>query len=148
MELRDRLAAASSASEAVAGPDIFAGIRERVHQSLIEDIGPQLFNDEVAPATMRERVRGEIRTRLAGERELSLADRERLVEDILDDTLAHGPIEKLLQDTSVTEIMVNGPYDVWVEICGGSSTASWVPSDGGSTSRRRCATRAWRTAAA
>src|SRR5204863_352804 len=56
-----------------------------------------------------------IRTELAAEQGISLDDRERLVGEIADDTLAHGPIEKLLADESVTEIMVNGPREVWVE---------------------------------
>ena len=42
-------------------------------------------------------------------------DRERLVAEISDDILGHGPIERLLSDDSVTEIMVNGPFDIWVE---------------------------------
>src|SRR5438105_8033378 len=35
--------------------------------------------------------------------------------EISNDILGHGPIERLLADDSVTEIMVNGPFDVWVE---------------------------------
>src|SRR5207244_396232 len=31
------------------------------------------------------------------------------------DVLGHGPLERLLADDSVTEIMVNGPFDIWVE---------------------------------
>src|SRR5439155_8297591 len=32
-----------------------------------------------------------------------------------DDILGHGPLERLLSDDSVSEIMVNGPHDIWVE---------------------------------
>ena len=64
---------------------------------------------------LRERVRAQARARLANERGLSAADREQLVDEITDDTLGHGPIEKLLADDSVTEIMVNGPRDIWIE---------------------------------
>ena len=46
---------------------------------------------------------------------MSRDDRERLATEIADDALGHGPLERLLADDSVTEIMVNGPYDVWVE---------------------------------
>lgn len=42
-------------------------------------------------------------------------DRQRLVQEILDDILGFGPITSLLQDQSVTEIMVNGPRQVYVE---------------------------------
>src|SRR6185503_3590886 len=54
-------------------------------------------------------------THLGTESGISKDDRERLVAEISDDILGHGPIERLLADDSVTEIMVNGPYDIWVE---------------------------------
>src|SRR5438445_12872438 len=38
-----------------------------------------------------------------------------MVKEIADDTLVHGPIEPLLADHSVSEIMVNGPAEVWIE---------------------------------
>jgi pilus assembly protein CpaF len=46
---------------------------------------------------------------------LARTDRERLVGEIADDILGHGPLERLLADDTVTEIMVNGPYEIWVE---------------------------------
>jgi pilus assembly protein CpaF len=46
---------------------------------------------------------------------LSRDDRERLAAEITDDALGHGPLERLLADDSVTEVMVNGPYDIWIE---------------------------------
>jgi pilus assembly protein CpaF len=57
----------------------------------------------------------DIRARLGAETGLSRDDRERLTSEIADDILGHGPIERLLADESITEIMVNGPFDVWVE---------------------------------
>jgi len=58
---------------------------------------------------------GDIRTQLGVESGISRDDRERLVAEISDDILGHGPLERLLADDSVTEIMVNGPFDIWVE---------------------------------
>jgi pilus assembly protein CpaF len=46
---------------------------------------------------------------------LSRADRTRLFESIVAELLAYGPIEPLLHDESITEVMVNGPNQVWVE---------------------------------
>ena len=69
-------------------------------------------------ATLREVVLADVRNRLTQERGLATADRERLVQEIANDTLGHGPIEPLLQDDTVTEVMVNGPADVWVERAG------------------------------
>ncbi len=46
---------------------------------------------------------------------LSKADRIALISRCLDDILGYGPIEPLLRDDNVTEIMVNGPLDIWVD---------------------------------
>jgi pilus assembly protein CpaF len=64
---------------------------------------------------MRDRVLADIRAQLDKEEGLARADRERLTGEIADDTLGHGPLERLLADDTVTEVMVNGPYDIWVE---------------------------------
>src|SRR5205085_9301855 len=64
---------------------------------------------------LRRVVTADIRSRLGQERGVALADRDRLIQEIADDTLGHGPIETLLNDDTVTEVMVNGPDDVWLE---------------------------------
>jgi pilus assembly protein CpaF len=114
MELRERIAAVRPFPEERLD-DTFVEVRDRIHGELIAVLGPQLANADVEPAVLHERVRAQARARLAAERGLSAADRERLVDEITDDTVGHGPIEKLLADDSITEIMVNGPHDVWIE---------------------------------
>jgi pilus assembly protein CpaF len=114
VELRERIAAVRPAAEQTA-PDAFAEVRDRVHTDLIADLGPQLASADMEPALLRERVRAQARARLEAERGLAVADRDRLAEEITDDAVGLGPIEKLLADDSVTEIMVNGARDVWVE---------------------------------
>jgi pilus assembly protein CpaF len=114
MELRERIAAARPLPPEDIY-DAFAEVKDRVHAAVIADLGPQLANTELDQDVLGQRVRGQIRVLLQEERGIAAADRERLIEEITDDTLGHGPIEKLLADESVTEIMVNGPHDVWVE---------------------------------
>lgn len=46
---------------------------------------------------------------------ISRTDRERIMQEITDEILGFGPITSLLLDESVSEIMVNGPYQVYVE---------------------------------
>jgi pilus assembly protein CpaF len=114
MELHERLSAARPVP-APAGRDPFSELKNRVHLAVIGDLGPQLFNVSMEPNALRERVTNDIRTHLAREQGISRDDRERVAAEIADDILGHGPLERLLADESVTEIMVNGPYDVWVE---------------------------------
>jgi pilus assembly protein CpaF len=114
MELHERLSTARPII-AAAGRDPFAEVKNRIHLAVIGDLGPQLFNTNMEPSSLRERVTAEIGTRLADESGISKDDRDRIAAEIADDILGHGPLERLLADDSVSEIMVNGPHEIWVE---------------------------------
>jgi pilus assembly protein CpaF len=121
MELRERLTgqlptAVPGIQETV--QDTFVELKDRIHMAVISELGPRLYQESLTQSTLREVVLVDVRNRLTQERGLATADRERLVQEIADDTLGHGPIEPLLNDDSVTEVMVNGPADVWVERAG------------------------------
>jgi pilus assembly protein CpaF len=96
----------------------FSEIKNRIHMALIEALGRQLFSEEIDPQALRTRVQSELRDRLAPEPGISREDRERLVGELTDDILGHGPLERLLDDDTVSEIMVNGAHDIWVERAG------------------------------
>jgi pilus assembly protein CpaF len=114
MELHERLSTAPPVG-APSGTDPFSDIKNQIHLAVIGDLGPQLFNVNMDPIALRDRVTADIRGRLGEETGLSRDDRERLTSEIADDILGHGPLERLLADESITEIMVNGPFDIWVE---------------------------------
>jgi pilus assembly protein CpaF len=114
MELHERLTTARPAPTP-GRDDPFAEIKNRVHMAVIGDLGPQLFNVSMDPIALRERVLADIRRHLSEEQGISRDDRDRLASAIADDALGHGPLERLLADDSISEIMVNGPYDVWIE---------------------------------
>ena len=46
---------------------------------------------------------------------LNRNERDRLIEEVLDETFGLGPLEALLKDTSISDIMINGPKNVYVE---------------------------------
>src|SRR5256884_8214272 len=114
MELHERLST-SRPVVAPSGPDPFAEVKNRIHLAVIGDLGPQLFSTTMDPLGLRDRVNDDIRSQLGDEAGISRDDRERLVAELADDILGHGPLERLLSDDSVTEIMVNGPSDIWIE---------------------------------
>jgi pilus assembly protein CpaF len=114
MELAQRLANVQAESSEER-QDAFAELKNRVHLAVISELGPQLYNADVDDAALRRIVVADIRSRLAQEQTVALADRDRLTTEIADDTLGHGPIEPLLADATVSEIMVNGPNEVWIE---------------------------------
>src|SRR3954453_11367422 len=114
MELRERIAAVRPFPEENLD-DAFVEGGDRVHGELIAALGPRRVNADVEPTVLHERVRGRVRARLAAEQGLSAGDRDRLVDEITDDTLGPGPLKKLLADDSISEIMVNGARDIWIE---------------------------------
>jgi pilus assembly protein CpaF len=114
MELHERLTTARPAPPP-GRDDPFAELKNRVHMAVIGDLGPQLFNVNMDPIAMRDRVLTDIRRHLSDEQGISRDDRERLASAIADDALGHGPLERLLADDSISEVMVNGPYDIWIE---------------------------------
>jgi pilus assembly protein CpaF len=114
MELHERLAS-STGNDLQRLHDPFAEVKNRIHLGVIEDLGAQIFTAEIEQSALRSKVVEEIRSRLEREPGISRDDRERLVEDLTDDIMGHGPLERLLADDTISEIMVNAPNDVWIE---------------------------------
>jgi pilus assembly protein CpaF len=114
MELHERLVTARPAV-APQEREPFAELKNQVHMQVISDLGPQLTGARMDATDLRERVLIDIRSRLAVETTLSREDRERLTREIADDIFGYGPLERLIADDSITEIMVNGSNEVWIE---------------------------------
>jgi len=114
MELAQRLTTPAAAPHS-GQRDPFADVKDRIHKAVIGGLGPRLFNTETDPRTLRDRVLSDVAIELEDEPGIARADRERLAREITDDIIAHGPLERLLADDTITEIMVNGPYEVWIE---------------------------------
>ncbi|MEZ5309664.1 MAG: CpaF family protein [Microthrixaceae bacterium] len=96
-----------------------AELRHRVHQQLIDELGPILFDRRLSEEDLRRRVNEQLHNAIAAERvPLSAADKAKLIQDVSDDILGYGPIDTLLKEEEVTEIMVNGPDLVFVERSG------------------------------
>jgi pilus assembly protein CpaF len=133
MELHERIAGsptgvASGVAANGNGSDPFAELKNRIHLALVSELGPRLFDVEDGGA-VRSRVESEISDQLAQETGLSRDDRQRLAAEIADDIFGYGPLERLLADPSVSEIMVNGPKDIWIERAGRLSQTSLTFTD-------------------
>jgi pilus assembly protein CpaF len=94
-------------------------LRQRIHHHLIDELGPILYDKRLSEDDLRRRVHEQLHSVLAQERApLSTADKAQLIQDVSDDILGYGPIDRLLKDEEVTEVMVNGPDSVYVERAG------------------------------
>jgi pilus assembly protein CpaF len=91
--------------------DPYQSLKNTVHRRLIEEMGRR-----GAAGTGREEIEREVARILDRENDLlTREDRTRLIKDIVNEALGYGPIEPLIQDPTVTEVMVNGANQVFVE---------------------------------
>jgi pilus assembly protein CpaF len=99
---------------AAASRDAYMDLKSRVQNKLIAELDPSM------DVTQTEEVRGNIEELFDAVLSeegiiLSRAERQRLFEQIVAEILGFGPLEPLLKEESITEIMVNGPKHVYVE---------------------------------
>jgi pilus assembly protein CpaF len=91
-------------------------LKRKIHQSLLQALGPKLYDLNMTAEQLEFRVRQKLQEVLEEEdTPLSAADRTRLIAETTDDILGYGPIEPFLRDPTVTEIMVNKFDVVYVE---------------------------------
>jgi pilus assembly protein CpaF len=102
----------------VAEIDPYAELKGRIHHACIAKLGPELFKDD-AGEDLAARVYRAVTEELALDRTpLTREERREIVGQLTDDILGYGPLEPLLRDDSVTEIMVNGFDRIYVERSG------------------------------
>jgi pilus assembly protein CpaF len=93
-------------------------LKFRLHRKLLDRI-----NLEALSTMAGERMRTEVRVavaRLVEEEKtpLSLVEKDRVIDEILDEVFGLGPLEPLLQDNTISDILVTGPKLVYVERAG------------------------------
>jgi pilus assembly protein CpaF len=96
-------------------PELYE-VRRRLHSKLAQELGTILYQQDLEQERLKALVRDNL-TRLLREETtpMSKAEKDRLLADLESDVLGHGPIEEFLQDANVTEVMVNGPREIYVE---------------------------------
>src|SRR5712671_6479954 len=97
------------------GSDRWFEIKSKIHHKLLNSLNPEQLR-----TLNKESVRIQIGTvveRLVADEgiPMTLAERERLIEEILDEVFGLGPLEPLLKDPTISDIMVNGFDNVYIE---------------------------------
>ena len=102
--------------QADAGNDALVKLKDRATAALFERLGGRLNDPSLSESQLHALVRSDLNHVVEEEKvPLTSEQRQRLIRDVEDDVLGHGPLERLLDDPSVTEIMVNGPDMIYVE---------------------------------
>ena len=102
--------------------DPFVKLKSKIHEELVAAIDPSLLTGSEDPAKKQELERKleEIVEQIIDEEapHLTNTERQRIITDIIDEVMGFGPITPLLTDPSISEVMVNGPKQVYVERSG------------------------------
>ena len=96
----------------------FRRIRTRIEEAVADSLAHLI--DLSDPEGVRSKMAGEIDAFVGDyiiDNDLNLTrdERRRLVQGVIDEVAGFGPIEPLLSDPTITEVMVNGPYQVYIE---------------------------------
>src|SRR5712692_1489971 len=97
------------------GADRWFEIKSQIHAQLISSL-----SSEQLKSLSKEGVRGQIGDVVEalivdGQVPMTVAERERLIEEVLDEVFGLGPLEPLLKDATISDILVNGYDNVYVE---------------------------------
>jgi len=96
--------------------DEFVELKEKIHTEIIEIINLDANNNIDFSDDQEEYLLSAISSLIDTKQvKIARADKERLVREIYHNVVGLGPLEPLLADPDITEIMVNGPYHVYVE---------------------------------
>ena len=100
------------------GASRYTGLKMTLHQRLLDMINLSVI-DKMEPTEFRREIGEMVRELLLEENKpLNLTERTQLVDDILDELLGLGPLEPLLKDNTITDILCNTYQHVFIERAG------------------------------
>src|SRR3954453_5286947 len=106
-----------SMSGATGGRDgkSFDELKRIIHGKLVDKLDLSRVSD-LAGDTLRREIRLVVERLCDTENPLlNRMERERLIDEVLDETFGFGPLEVLLKDPTISDILINGPYKIYVE---------------------------------
>src|SRR6202167_957525 len=97
------------------GTKSFEELKRLIHGKLVDKLDLSRVSD-LEGETLRREIRLVVERLCDTENPLlNRMERERLIDEVLDETLGFGPLEILLKDPTVSDILVNGPHKIYVE---------------------------------
>ena len=96
----------------------FEVLKQRIHSKLVDKLDLNKVG-ELEGDTLRKEIRLVVEHLCDTEDTLlNRSERERLIDEVLDETFGLGPLELLLKDAKVCDILINGPHNIYVERAG------------------------------
>ncbi len=114
MSIGSRLTNSQAGGERQANKS-FEELKRLIHSKLVDKLDLSRVSD-LAGDTLRREIRLVVERLCDTENPLlNRMERERLIDEVLDETFGFGPLEMLLKDPTVSDILVNGPFKIYVE---------------------------------
>jgi pilus assembly protein CpaF len=119
MKLRDRLnqgtTGTATGTEETSSPALNHELRKQIHERLIDEIDLTKL-EALGPDVMRQELR-QVIGKLVVEDDVMLnrIERERLVQELIDEVMGLGPLEALLADDEISDILINGCHSTFIE---------------------------------
>src|SRR5205809_1715203 len=93
----------------------FEDLKRLIHGKLVDKLDLSRVSD-LEGETLRREIRLVVERLCDTENPLlNRMERERLIDEVLDETLGFGPLEALLKDPTISDILINGPFKIYVE---------------------------------
>src|SRR5271154_2066678 len=93
----------------------FEELKRIIHGKLVDKLDLSRVSD-LAGDTLRREIRLVVERLCDTENPLlNRMERERLIDEVLDETFGFGPLEALLKDPTISDILINGPHKIYVE---------------------------------
>jgi pilus assembly protein CpaF len=110
-----RLGGASQAGLDRQSNKSFEELKRLIHSKLVDKLDLSRVSD-LAGETLRREIRMVVERLCDTENPLlNRMERERLIDEVLDETFGFGPLEVLLKDPTISDILINGPHKIYVE---------------------------------
>ncbi|MEO2010051.1 MAG: CpaF family protein [Pirellulaceae bacterium] len=113
--MENRNAPLTRAAESSSKKEEFENLKRRIHNKLVEKLDLSKVGDLEGPQLRRE-IRLVVEHLCDTESTmLNRNEREQLIEEVLDETFGLGPLEMLLKDETISDILINGPKKIFIE---------------------------------
>ncbi|MDZ4802364.1 MAG: CpaF family protein [Bryobacteraceae bacterium] len=105
----------TTAGRSISGVDRWFNIKSQLHARLLNSLSPDQLRS-LNKEGVREQIGNVVERLLREDRiPMTVSERDRLIEEVLDEVFGLGPLEPLLKDPTISDILVNGYDSVYVE---------------------------------